>query len=119
MTSKYPALFLGLVLGIVAGLVYGWVIQPVEYIDTSPDALRIDYRTDYMLMVAESFDADQNLNLARIRLASLGPDLPETYLAEAIQYATEEAFSPRDIELLVQLQQTLLDRTPFQGSNQP
>jgi hypothetical protein len=111
MSSRYPVLLLGLILGIAAGLLYGWVIRPVEYFDTSPDALRIDYQTDYVLMVAESFSSDQNLELARVRLASLGPETPDTYLTEALLYATQEEFSSKDLDRLEELLQAFSVRS--------
>ena len=44
--------FLSIALGLAAGLYYGWVINPVEYVNTTPDTLRVDYQADYVLMVA-------------------------------------------------------------------
>jgi hypothetical protein len=43
--------------GLALGLVYGWRINPVQYTDITPDVLRIDYRSDYVLMVAAVIDA--------------------------------------------------------------
>jgi hypothetical protein len=59
-------------LGIATGLLYGWVIDPLEYIDLTPDTLRPGYRSDYVLVVAEVYQAEQNAELAARRLAILG-----------------------------------------------
>lgn len=96
-------MILGLLFGALVALVYGWLIQPVEYIDTSPDSLRIDFRTDYVLMAAQAYAGDRDLNLARVRLAALGPLPPDQYATQAIDYALEHAFGPADLELLNQL----------------
>ena len=47
-------ILLVLLLGIALGLLVGWVLVPIQYVDTTPDTLRGDYRADYVLMVAES-----------------------------------------------------------------
>jgi hypothetical protein len=48
------------------------VDRPVEYVDTTP--IRCGgFRTDYVLMVAEAYAGEQDLDLARFRLAALGP----------------------------------------------
>jgi hypothetical protein len=36
------------------GLLYGWMVNPVRYVNTTPDTLRADYQLDYVLMVAEA-----------------------------------------------------------------
>ena len=101
--THLPRLILGVLFGSFIALIYGWLIRPVEYIDTSPDSLRSDFRTDYVLMVAESYASDQDLNLAQFRLAALGPQPPEVYATQAIDYALAQSFSRSDLELLNQL----------------
>lgn len=96
--NRFAPLLLGLVSGATLALAYGWLIRPVEYIDTSPDSLRVDFRTDYVLMVAESYAADEDLNLAQFRLAALGPQPPDEYVTRAIDYALEKSFSQADLE---------------------
>jgi hypothetical protein len=101
---------LGLIVGLVAGLLYGWLIQPVEFVDTTPDSLRADYRTDYVLMVAEAFQAEQDLNLASRRLAVLGPAQPHTMVETALVYAQEEGFIQSDLARLENLADELARR---------
>src|SRR4030067_994451 len=96
-------LVIGLVLGVATGLIYGWIISPVEYINTAPDSLRADYRTDYVLMVAQAHAVDGGLELAQKSLAALGPEPPSESAVQAIQYAAEQGFSQADIEALRQL----------------
>jgi hypothetical protein len=100
MRSRFIPLVSGLLMGSVIALLYGWLVRPIEYIDTSPDSLRIDFRTDYILMVAEAYDGEQDLNLAHFRLAALGPQPPVEYASEAINYALGNSFGRRDLELL-------------------
>jgi hypothetical protein len=103
LTTHLPRLILGALLGGFLALIFGWLIRPVEYIDTTPDSLRIDFRTDYVLMVAESYSADQDLDLAQFRLAALGPLPPDEYATDAIDYSLEQSFSRTDLEHLNQL----------------
>jgi len=94
---------LGLIVGLVAGLLYGWLVQPVEFVDTTPDSLRHDYRSDYVLMVAEAFQVEQDLDLASRRLAVLGPDEPIEMVEAALAYARVEGFAEEDLARLEEL----------------
>ena len=103
MSPRLPPLLLGLIAGLLLGLSYGWLIRPVEYVDTTPDSLREDFRTDYVLMVAEAYASEEDLDLARFRLAALGPLPPDGYATAAIDYALARSFSRDDVEALNQL----------------
>ena len=71
----------GLVLGLVLGLVYAWLIEPVQYYDTSPDLLREDLKREYILLISETYAADGDWHAAQARLADLGdPDIAHTLL---------------------------------------
>ena len=91
------------IFGLALGLVYGWVIDPVEYVDTTPDTLRADYRADYVLMVAESFQVEQNPDLAARRLAVLGSQPPDKIAAEGADLAHQLGFSESDLTLMQKL----------------
>ena len=94
---------IALALGIAAGLYYGWVSNPVSYVDTTPDSLRPDYRTDFVLMVAEAFRASQDPASAARQLAILGSQPPAATVQQALVYAHTYNFSPDDIELIQKL----------------
>lgn len=100
MREYGPRIFLGLIAGLAIGVIYGWLIRPVEYVNTTPDSLRQDYQTDYVLMVAEIYSKEEDLERAVIRLAVLGPQDPELILTEATDYAIANAFSREDINRL-------------------
>jgi hypothetical protein len=100
MKSLPPRLGLGLLIGLALGLIYGWVLRPVEYVDTSPDTLRQDFRVDYVLMTAQAFGGDDDLELARVRLAALGPRPALDVVVQAIEYAVAHDFSQRDLDTL-------------------
>ncbi len=103
MNTPLSRLLIGFVVGAILGLVYGWLIRPVEYVDTTPDSLRSDYRADYILMVAEAYTAERNLEEARLRLAALGPQPPAEIALNALAYALEQEFRSADTERLERL----------------
>ena len=73
---KNPALAAGvaLVLGFVIGLVWGWVVQPVEWVDATPDLMNANYQREYLRMTIDSFLVNSDTTLALQRWQNLGPD---------------------------------------------
>lgn len=119
MNSKRTiALVAALALGIALGLLYGWVIEPVEFTDVTPDLLREDYRTDYVLMAAEAYQNDFNSEAAAKRLAVLGSAAPSSYVLSAIDYANSNSFTAEELDRLetlltaMQTYQPGTDQTP-------
>lgn len=115
--TRWIRFFLAIVVGVGLGLLYGWVVRPVAYVDTSPDTLRVDYKTDYILMVAESYQGDSNLPLAVQRLALLGDEAPVQMVYEGIQFAEKAGYAELDLAtmqaFLVELQAyNLTQETP-------
>jgi hypothetical protein len=102
-------ILLGLALGLVIGLLYGWVIRPVEYVDTAPNALREDFRSDYVLAIAEAYLGHQDLAEAQVHLGTLGPEPAVNYVVDAIDYGVEHDMGQRDLETLNQLAVALRD----------
>jgi hypothetical protein len=106
-------------LGIAGGLYYGWVLNPVSYVDTTPDSLRADYRADYVLMVAEAYQVSQDPLGAARQLAILGGQPPASLVQEALVYAHTTDFSPQDTDLMQKLafaMQTWQQPTPGSGT---
>lgn len=102
---------LTLLIGAAAGLAYGWVANPVEFKDASPDTLGMAYQTDYALMVAELYQADGDIPLAASRLSYLGEgpllDLVNVALihAEASDYPSGDMQILRDLATALVLSQ--------------
>ncbi|MBN2085375.1 MAG: hypothetical protein JW748_09125 [Anaerolineales bacterium] len=60
-------------LGTVFGLVVlGWILWPVEYVDTTPEMLRSDIQLDYLRMAVDSYSINGDAVLARSRFEALG-----------------------------------------------
>lgn len=87
-------------IGIALGLVYGWVIDPVEYTDVTPNVLREDYRVDFVLMTAEAYQSDFDANKAAQNLALLGSEPPADIVASALNYANLNGFTANEIQTL-------------------
>ena len=101
--SRWIRFFIAILVGIGLGLLYGWVINPVEYVDTTPDTLRVDYKTDYILMVAEAYHGNNDVSLALHRLAILGNTLPVEALTSTIKFAQKAGYSNADLNLMREL----------------
>lgn len=86
--------------GFFAGILLGWVILPVQYTSTGPHTLRIDFKTDYVLMVAELFQAEGDLALAVARLAYLGEAPPLTLVNEAVAFAELNQYAENDLSIM-------------------
>jgi hypothetical protein len=102
-TGRFFWFLISIFLGVVVGLVYGWMINPVTYVNTTPDNMRSDYKADYVLMVAEIFQTEQNLPMATRRLDLLGGDSPTKSVQRAILSAQELGYNSRDLEMLGRL----------------
>jgi hypothetical protein len=110
--TRWLWFFAALAAGVGLGLLYGWVISPVQYVDTTPDSLHADYRADSVLMVAEIYAAEGDLDAAARRLAFLGDTPPAEIAAQAAEYARAHAFPPGDQALLRRLEAALQTWSP-------
>jgi hypothetical protein len=111
---------IAIAVGIGLGLFYGWVISPVQFVDTTPASMRADYRADYVLMIAEAYHADQNTDLAIRRLAVFGSDSPAEIASQALQTGQTIGYSAEDISTLQELTRALQAYqpapTPIEGT---
>ena len=96
-------IILALAIGIALGLIYGWVIDPVEFFDLTPDTLRADYKSDYVLMVAEAYSVEQDPGLAARRLAIFGTQSPSAIAAGGLAFARANEYPDSDIALMQDL----------------
>jgi hypothetical protein len=111
--SRWILFLITIALGFAAGLFYGWKINPVNRENTTADSLREDYKADYVLMVAEAYQAEGDLNSAIDRLSALGSQPPAEIVSNAIQFAA--TIQPPYAESALVLMRKLADdlRTPI------
>jgi len=107
--------FIMIAIGASLGLVYGWTINPVEYVDTTPESLRADYRTDFVLMVAELYADDHHVDYAVQRLKFLGDDDPKEIVQDALLFASQNHYALPDLTLLKDLFDAVQHWTPLSG----
>lgn len=98
--SRWTLFLLVILLGLGLGLVYGWVVNPVSFQDTTFNNLRIDYKTDFTLMVAEVYHQDKDLEWALNRLTLLDDSSPLTSVENALRFASEADYTLPDMFLL-------------------
>jgi len=105
--SRWSLFLIVLLLGLGLGLLYGWVINPVSYQDTTLDSLRIDYKTDYTLMVAEVYHQSNDLEWAMNRLTLLKDKSPLHSIEGSLKFAAQAEYTLPDMFLLRDLHNAL------------
>ena len=79
-------LLTGLILGVALGLGYAWMINPVEYVDAPPYALRQDFKEQYRVLIALAYQYNGDLERAIYRLEALqDEDITRTLAMQAQQ----------------------------------
>jgi len=110
---RIVAFLLAIFVGILAGIFYGWVANPVRYVNTTPDTLRYDYQADFVLMIAEIYQQEDNIGLAAHRLSLLGSnETPLRHVQIAIETARKLNYSSQDIDTLGKLSLAMGDWSP-------
>ena len=92
-----------LLAGAGLGLWYGWVVNPVEYKDTDVAHLYSVYRDEFILMVAEAYAIEGDLDAARARLALLSLPDPANTVADMAETILAQGGSRLDIQALARL----------------
>jgi len=110
--NRYIKFSLAVAVGIGLGFAYGWLVSPVEFTDTSPDTLRLDYQTDYVLMVAEAYAVEKDPLQAARRLAILGGVNPLASVNLAVESGGQLGYPAADIALMERLADDLLTWNP-------
>ena len=105
--SRWIKFLIAIAIGSGFGLYYAWVVNPVQVVDTTTDSLRIDYRSDYVLMVAEIYQLEGDPAEAARRLGRLGDEPPALIVQQAIIFYEQSPSTENDQALLVQLRDAL------------
>jgi len=110
---------LSILAGVGIGLAYGWLVKPAGYGGTQPATLRADYKTDYVLMVAEIYQKEGSEALAAHRLSELSSDSPIRTVQAAILAARQLDYSQRDMDTLAHLADVMQNWAPVQAGSTP
>jgi hypothetical protein len=109
---RIVSFILAILVGTAAGLAYGWLISPGRNSNLQADVLRIDYKADYVLMAAESYAGDKDIQTAAKRLAPLGVDTPASIAQQAVVWATKNGYAQTDLKLMTDLTAALKSPAP-------
>lgn len=118
MRYRWFLFLLVILIGIAGSLYFLRVLKPPSTSGITPAELSIDYKTDYVLMVAETYRLNSNLEQATQRLSLLaaqpvGDGTPAAASAgevvqQAINFAEKVGYADVDLEqmydLLIDLQ---------------
>jgi hypothetical protein len=82
-----------LIIGILIGVLYAWVLNPVEWVDGTPEDLREDLRVEYLRMTIDSYEFNSDAELAIRRYNTLGEFKQDTLalVAESPEDVTPSA----------------------------
>lgn len=117
--GRWIKFLIAILVGIAAGLFYAWIISPVEYSNTTPDALDMQFKTDYVLMAAEAYRREGDLGLAVQRLARLGNPVPADMVRQAVTFAQKAGYNESDLTLMRALGDALVTYTPVPRTPTP
>ena len=115
---RYVWFSLSILCGLLIGLVAGSRLLPLPYENLHFSNLRSDYKTDAVLMVAEVYHSDQNIQQAQDWLKELDSQAPVVQVQLAMVNARDLDYAQQDMEWLIQLLQGLQKVTPQAGSGQ-
>ena len=100
-------ILLGIFLGIGVGLYYAWVINPVVFQDASPARFSDSYKAEYIYLISQSYAADQDLERAKQRLATLEDPHIEQTIVSLLEQFLQEQRPPATLRTLAVLAQDL------------
>jgi hypothetical protein len=84
----------------------------VTYTNTSPSALREDYRDEYVLMVATAYEVEGDRERARERLTRLDSEEPSAPVVGLAERLIEQGGSEQDVVRLARVAEALDATTP-------
>ena len=93
-------LLTGLMIGAALGVLYAWVLQPVQYTNTTPASLRADFKDQYRALIASAYMADGDLVRARARLDLLKDQDVYQVLAVQAQQSLAAGKAPQEARAL-------------------
>lgn len=95
---------LAILLGVAGGLMYGWLYYPARISASSPQSLRADYKADFVLMVAELYATDGDLENAVDLLDKIKPADPIGAVQRGLLTAQEMGYADWEMRLIADLE---------------
>lgn len=101
-----------LVIGLGLGLYYAWVIDPVEFTNTSPDLLRSEHQRKWVELAALSYVVDGDMERAERRLDQVDGAVVESELKRLIEDGADGGRAAETMRALSSLAHHLDVETP-------
>jgi len=98
---------LGFVIGTSCSLYYTWEVSPVKLVDNEPYALHDDYADEYLLLIAQKYALEKDLDVALLYLSDLQLDDPGKFVSNRTEYMINSGYSQFDIKAMVALADAL------------
>lgn len=106
--NRYYAFGATILIGLLVAVYYGWVVRPVSVRNVDPTLLREDFRADYVLMVAEAYAADHEIERAIGALGFLSKEREEynplIFVNDAMEFGVDAGYSVADLKHLQTLE---------------
>ena len=98
---------LAVAVGLAGGLLYAWVLAPVTYTSSSPDALDLQDKMAYLAVIGDLYVSEGDQEWAKRRLAELGVEADGPVLAALIEEYLDTGGPVEDVRNLARLAQDL------------
>lgn len=98
---------LAVAVGLAGGLFYTWVLDPVEYYDSPPEALYLQDQIVYLALIGDMYAYEGDLELARQRLEAIGVEAEGPLLAERIEQYLAAGGRTEEVRSLARLAEAL------------
>lgn len=105
-------LLAGLLVGVLAALYFAWRVMPLQIVDNQPRSLAPAFREDFVLLVAETFAIEQDVERARTRLASLAGAKGPAEVVQQTEKMMVTGAASNDLKFMVRLAAALGVATP-------
>jgi len=105
--TRWLFFLLAILVGAAGVLLYAWQVNPAQQQESSPDELRVDFKTDFVLMVAEVYDREMDLEDALLQLPFLGDQPALDIINTAIRFAEQQGYKNEDLTLMWALRDSL------------
>ena len=93
-------------------LYYAWEVSPVVFLDHTPGELDTRHYGEYVLLIAQTFSMEQDIDLASARLATLSPHNPTGIVSDQAEKMILTGANRADIQAVVNLAAALKATTP-------
>lgn len=96
--------FFSLILGLSVGLAIGWVVLPPTPVPSTLASLGASEKDSVILLAATVFEADGNVQAARLRLAALSFAEPGPEIIESVKRGVQaQTLNLADVQRLLRL----------------